>query len=138
MGVFMKATQISRNNMVRSFDRAIANNTLVTSSPRVGLLKFASREFANCLTTKRALSCFGPSCGPDFAGHLIHWKTCHQVDFTIHTFYHFIKGKFFQRVFLKVEAPYDVLQQASSHPFHPRFSTRVAVQQVEEAVVPLP
>ena len=36
MGVFMKATLMSPNKMVRSLDRAIAHNTLVTSKPRSG------------------------------------------------------------------------------------------------------
>ena len=35
MGVFMKATLMSPSKMVRSFDTAIAHNTLVASSPGV-------------------------------------------------------------------------------------------------------
>ena len=36
-GRVLESNTISQNKMVRSFDRAITNNTLVTSSPGVGL-----------------------------------------------------------------------------------------------------
>ena len=58
----------------------------------------------------RSLSPVAPSRRPDFASRfisrncLIHWKTVHQIEFSIHTFNHFIKRKFSQRVLLKMEA----------------------------------
>ena len=152
-GVYMKTTLSSLNKIVSSFDRAIAYKTLLSSSPGVGLRNFASKEVANCLTTKRALTCLGPlllrhqrvdQTLPVTSARrncLIQGKTFHYVEFAIHAFYDFFGAKVFQRVLLEVETisddrfklsprvlrgRTDALQQASLQPFLTRFWTWVA------------
>ena len=84
MGEFMKATVISPHKKERSHHR--------TRSHLFG-----------------SLSSVTPACGPDFASHLssrnclIHGKTFHQVEFTIHADNHFLGGKVFQCVLLQRE-----------------------------------
>ena len=114
----MNATQKSLNKMARSLDRTIAPRDPEPRSGTVEICVQISCKLSYQRTRSHLLgplSPVTPSFFPDFASHLssrnspIHGETFHQVEFTIHAFYHFFGRNLFQRVLLKIETISDNL-----------------------------